>query len=137
MAFGLPVAGGESGALTVYSALGARFGPEAETTGAFLAAQVAAALARSYERVTYEAQAQAWQAALASRDAIGQAKGILMEQRSVSGEAAFDVLREVSQRLNRKIRDIALHLVEHRDLPGSGSGEPSVESRRNKPPGSD
>ena len=39
-----------------------------------------------------------------SRDAIGQAKGMLMEQRSISGKQVFDLLREALQRLNLKVR---------------------------------
>lgn len=117
MSFGLPVVHQETGALTVYSGPGGRFGPEALATGEFLAALAAIALARSFERLTHEAQAQAWQSALSSRDAIGQAKGMLMAQRSVSADEAFDLLREASQRLNLKVRDIAVHLVEHREMP--------------------
>lgn len=118
MAFGLRVANQEAGAMTVYSERSGRFSDRAAATAEFLAGQATVALARSFERVTYEAQAQAWQSALASRDAIGQAKGMLMEQRSISADEAFDVLRETSQRLNQKVRDIAVHLVEHRQLPG-------------------
>lgn len=117
MAFSLRVANQEAGAMTVYSERSGRFSDQAAATGEFLAGQATVALARSFERVTYEAQAQAWQSALASRDAIGQAKGMLMEQRSISADEAFDVLRETSQRLNQKVRDIAVHLVEHRRLP--------------------
>ncbi len=117
MAFGLRVANQEAGAMTVYSERSGRFSDRAAATAEFLAGQATVALARSFERVTYEAQAQAWQSALASRDAIGQAKGTLMEQRSISADEAFDVLRETSQRLNQKVRDIAVHLVEHRQLP--------------------
>lgn len=118
MSFALGSAGHEGGgALTVYSRPGCWFGPEAATTGQFLAALAAVALARSSERLTHEAQAQAWQSALASRDAIGQAKGMLMEQRSISADEAFDLLRVTSQRLNLKVKDIAVHLVEHRQMP--------------------
>jgi GAF domain-containing protein len=45
--------------------------------------------------------------ALQSRDVIGQAKGILMERRGVSADKAFDILRNASQDLNIKLRDIA------------------------------
>lgn len=117
MAFGLRVGGNEIGAMTVYGERGGRLGPEAAATGEFLAALTTVALARSFERLTYEAQAQGWQSALSSRDAIGQAKGVLMEQRAISADEAFDLLRVASQRLNQKVRDIAVHLVEHRQMP--------------------
>lgn len=117
MAYGLRVADQDAGAMTVYSERSGRFTDRAAATAEFLAGQATVALARSFERVTYEAQAQAWQSALSSRDAIGQAKGMLMVQRSISADEAFDVLRETSQRLNQKVRDIAVHLVEYRQLP--------------------
>ena len=85
--------------------------------GDLLAAHANAALARTLERLTYEAQAEAWQHALASRDVIGQAKGILMEQRSCTADEAFHLLRETSQRLNVKVRVIAEHVVTKRVLP--------------------
>lgn len=117
MAFGLEVTGDEAGTLTLYAEPGEPLDATAAATGDFLAAHAVAALRRSFERLTHEAQGQAWRNALASRDAIGQAKGILMAQRSISAEEAFDVLREASQRLNRKIRDISVEVVEHGALP--------------------
>lgn len=119
MAFGLRVGDRGVGVLTVYGGRGGRFGPEAATTGEFLAALASVAMMRSYERLTYEAQAQAWQSALSSRDAIGQAKGMLMAQRSITADEAFEVLREASQRLNSKVRDIAVHLMEHGRMPSA------------------
>ncbi len=55
--------------------------------------------------------------ALESRDLIGQAKGLLMARRSISSEKAFALLRETSQRTNRKLRDVAHGLVESGELP--------------------
>jgi GAF domain-containing protein len=55
--------------------------------------------------------------ALDSRDAIGQAKGILMARRGVSAEEAFDILRRTSQDLNIRLRDLAATLAErHMEL---------------------
>ncbi len=45
--------------------------------------------------------------AMASRDAIGQAKGILMERHRVTADQAFLLLKEQSQRVNRKLVDVA------------------------------
>lgn len=50
--------------------------------------------------------------ALASRDMIGQAKGILMCEHSMSSEQAFGTLTHISQRDNRKLRDVAARVVE-------------------------
>lgn len=55
--------------------------------------------------------AEQLQEALQSRDLIGQAKGILMARHQIDADAAFDLLRERSQSLNRKLRDVAQELV--------------------------
>lgn len=41
---------------------------------------------------------------MATRDVIGQAKGILMARQHISADEAFDMLRRDSQRLNIKLR---------------------------------
>lgn len=51
-------------------------------------------------------------AALESRELIGQAKGILMEREKCSADEAFGILRGVSQRTNRKLRDVAQGVVD-------------------------
>jgi GAF domain-containing protein len=50
--------------------------------------------------------------ALANRDTIGQAKGILMERHRITADAAFAVLTEHSQRVNRKLTVVARELCE-------------------------
>lgn len=50
-------------------------------------------------------------AAIASRDILGQAKGILMERDKVTAEEAFDVLCHRSQHLNLKVALVAEHLA--------------------------
>lgn len=45
--------------------------------------------------------------AIASRDVIGQAKGILMARRGLTAAQAFDVLRRTSQDLNVKLAELA------------------------------
>ena len=51
------------------------------------------------------------QAAIESRDVIGQAKGILMAQERVDADTAFEGLRARSQRENRRLRDVAEQIV--------------------------
>jgi GAF domain-containing protein len=51
------------------------------------------------------------QQAMASRAVIEQAKGIIMARYGLTADAAFDELRDRSQRANRKLRDVALDLV--------------------------
>ena len=55
--------------------------------------------------------------ALLSRDVIGQAKGILMERLHLTPDQAFDQLRETSQMLNRKVREIAAELAQTGEWP--------------------
>lgn len=50
--------------------------------------------------------------ALASREVIGVATGLIMGQQGLTREQAFDVLRRVSQRENRKVRELASELIE-------------------------
>jgi len=52
------------------------------------------------------------QEALVSRDVIGQAKGILMERLHMTPDQAFEELRMASQRLNVKLRDLAVRVAE-------------------------
>lgn len=55
--------------------------------------------------------------ALDNRDVIGQAKGILIERYRLTPEGAFDLLVEASQHTNRRLLDVAEHLVMTGDLP--------------------
>jgi AmiR/NasT family two-component response regulator len=57
-------------------------------------------------------QARHMRAAMETRAVIEQAKGVLMAQRHVSAEEAFEILRAASQRYNRKLRDIAHGIVQ-------------------------
>jgi response regulator NasT len=50
-------------------------------------------------------------AALKTRPAIEQAKGILMAEHGCSPDEAFDMLSEASQRNKRKLRDVAEGVV--------------------------
>jgi PAS domain-containing protein len=55
--------------------------------------------------------------ALASSRRIGTAIGIVMAHRRITDEAAFDLLRQASQRAHRKVRDIADEVVQTGVLP--------------------
>jgi hypothetical protein len=58
-----------------------------------------------------------FQSELASRDMIGQAKGILMERFNIDAVAAFDLLTRFSQETDTKIVDIAQWLIEQPPSP--------------------
>ncbi|MDP9074014.1 MAG: GAF and ANTAR domain-containing protein [Actinomycetota bacterium] len=50
--------------------------------------------------------------ALATRDLIGQAKGMIMVTEGCDANQAFDILRRASQHSNRKLRDVAAEIVQ-------------------------
>lgn len=57
--------------------------------------------------------------ALETRGVIEQAKGVLMARQGIDSEEAFDVLRRASQRMNRKLREVAEEIVagaEHKQV---------------------
>lgn len=64
------------------------------------------------------------QSALASRDVIGQAKGILMERTGVGADAAFQELVRASQHRNERLALVAAHLVRTRRMPGEDGSTP-------------
>jgi GAF domain-containing protein len=78
---------------------------------ALLAEQGASVVACAFAYNEVSTLASQLQEALASRDLIGQAKGILMRTEGCDANAAFDLLRRASQRTNRKLRDVAADLV--------------------------
>jgi AmiR/NasT family two-component response regulator len=64
------------------------------------------------------AEYQDLQGAFSRRTMIERAKGILMERHGISGDAAFELLREHSRTDNRKLMDLATAVVDgHRLLP--------------------
>ena len=54
---------------------------------------------------------------MATNREIGAAVGILMATHNISQEQAFDLLSKASQRLNRKLRDIATGIVRGDERP--------------------
>ena len=57
---------------------------------------------------------QQFQSALASRDVIGQAKGMLMERFDIDAVQAFDLLKRLSQDGNTPLHDVAQRLTSSR-----------------------
>ncbi len=87
------------------------FTDESERIGQLFAAHAAVAVADAQDlnHIT---------TALASRDVIGQAKGILMERYKITGEMAFALLAKTSQDTNHKLYDVAEHLAQTGSLGG-------------------
>ena len=69
------------------------------------------------EREVDQRQIENLQVALTTARRIGMALGILMAERKISGDAAFELLRMVSQNTHRKLRDVADEVVETGALP--------------------
>jgi GAF domain-containing protein len=94
-----------SGALNLLSQRPYAFNPECEAMGAMLATHAAIALMHADQQRQFDS-------ALASRDLIGQAKGMIMKEHSVNAVFAFEMLVKLSQNSNTPLREIAQRVVE-------------------------
>ena len=113
MSVPLPYQGSSIGALNNYSTKpGAFASPESLRAGTDVAEVIAVAVANADAHAQLFDQATNMRVAMESRAVIEQAKGVLMAQRHVDADQAFEILREASQRYNRKLRDIAFGIVE-------------------------
>ena len=63
---------------------------------------------------TMLARDKQFRSALASRDVIGQAKGMIMERFDIDAVAAFDLLRRLSQNANKTLNAVSEELVRPR-----------------------
>jgi GAF domain-containing protein len=100
------------GALNNYSTEPAAFATPASLEAALEVAEVVAiAVANARAHAELGEQARHMRTAMESRAVIEQAKGVLMAQRHIDADQAFEVLRDASQRYNRKLRDIAAGIV--------------------------
>jgi GAF domain-containing protein len=92
------------GSLSLYASAPAAFSRHDERLAHLIGTQASLALgdAQRVEQLRVMA---------ANRDLIGQAKGILMERHKITSDQAFDLLRERSQRSNRKLVDVAETVV--------------------------
>jgi transcriptional regulator with GAF, ATPase, and Fis domain len=104
MAFQMFIVGETMGALNVYAEQPHAFDQASRDIGMIFAAHSSVAWnsARRDEQ---------FKRALASRDTIGQAKGMIMERYGVDAVQAFDVLRKLSQDSNVPLVQVAAELV--------------------------
>ncbi|MDD7965365.1 GAF and ANTAR domain-containing protein [Actinomycetospora lemnae] len=100
MSFQLFAERGSAGALNLYASQPHVFDESTADAGRLFAAQAALVL-HGAQRI------QGLHTALASRDVIGQAKGILMERFGVGQAQAFSMLVESSQNTNMKLAKVA------------------------------
>jgi len=105
--------GHRDGALNVFSDRTDVFDDDAVATAAILASFASVALAGA----RHSARASQLEEGLATNREIGAAVGILMATHKISQDDAFDLLSKASQRLNRKLRDIATGIVHGDESP--------------------
>jgi GAF domain-containing protein len=108
----LPYQGSTIGALNLYATRPAAFASgDAAEAGREVAEAIAVAVANADAHAKLGEQARNMELAMRSRAVIEQAKGVLMAQRGIDADGAFELLRAASQRYNRKLRDIATGIV--------------------------
>ena len=97
--------------LNVYSPLAGAFTEQDRQEVSEFAAYTGVALVNMDALQDARDQAENMRAAMVSRAAIEQAKGILMERYRLTPDEAFRLLADASMRTNRKVRDLAEQLV--------------------------
>lgn len=105
LSFKLYTSARTAGALNVFSYRPHAFDAGDEAIGSVLAAHAAAAILASRRD-------EDLQSAIASRDLIGRAKGIIMERFHVDAVRAFELLRELSQTTNIRLVEVARRIVD-------------------------
>lgn len=111
---------GTIGALNVFSDETDVFGEESLEIGLLFATHAALALRAARQQ-------QHFQSALASRDVIGQAKGMIMYRFRIDAVQAFALLRRLSQDTNTPLAKVAEQLIERElaEAVEAGNGSPS------------
>lgn len=107
LAFQLFTTDGTTGALNFYADRAHAFDADAVDAGLALATHTALV----WHMVRRDEQ---FRSALASRDVIGQAKGMIMERFDIDAVQAFELLKRLSQNSNTPLVDVAQRLVERR-----------------------
>ena len=106
------LAAGESvGAMKVYSERPQHYGPPDEHVMRLFAAQAAILLANSQSLREARRLSRQLTGALASRDVIAQATGVLLARGAASPQAAFATLASTAQQNHRAVEDVARTLV--------------------------
>jgi GAF domain-containing protein len=127
-----------SGALNFYAREPNAFDGPSRTAAVAFGRHAAVASRTAYAYQIARDTAYNLHTALESRAVIDQAKGVLVERHKLTPDQAFDLLVRVSMHSNRKVRDVADHLVHTGDLPDVGrrgtgrraEGEPGPGSPR-------
>ncbi len=105
------------GALNLYARYPRAFGATDRAKGLIFATLSGLALGGARSHEDEDRRAVNLNQALATRELIGQAQGILMERERITSDQAFDILRRASQHLNVRLREVAQDLVDTGDRP--------------------
>jgi GAF domain-containing protein len=105
--------GKRAGALNLFADRPDAFTEESTEAAVILAAFASVAISKAQE----SARAAQLAEGMATNREIGAAVGILMATHRISADEAFDLLSKSSQRLNRKLRDIAGGIVHGENRP--------------------
>ncbi|MCA2240981.1 GAF and ANTAR domain-containing protein [Mycobacterium sp. WUMAC-067] len=105
LSFELFIDGGSMAALNFYADRPHAFTEESVEIGTVFATHIAVGWSMMRRQDQFRS-------ALASRDIIGQAKGVIMERFGIDSVAAFQLLTRVSQQSNIKLIEIARALIE-------------------------
>lgn len=108
LAFQLFVRSENLGALNLYGDAPGVFAEDSFLIGAVSAQHAAVAMIGAANETQFLN-------ALATRDVIGQAKGMLMQRENITGFRAFNLLTRVSQETNLKVVDVARWLADEHE----------------------
>ncbi len=103
-------------ALNSYSRASAAFGEDSVRIGQRFARFAGIAVANMYVFQSSQERADNVHEAMESRAVIDEAKGILVERYGSTPDQAFTLLAETSMATDRKLRDVAAHLVSTGEL---------------------
>jgi GAF domain-containing protein len=117
LSIGLPVQEAVTGALNIYATTPDAFDEDALAVAQTFASYAEVAMANAYLYNAQTTLAQHMETAMRSRAVIEQAKGIIMGDRRCGPDEAFTILTKLSQGTNRKLRDVAVALVERAATP--------------------
>jgi GAF domain-containing protein len=108
---GLPMQDHVAGALNLYARQAGHKDERTVALAPTFAGYAGAVVTNAAQYSSAAELAEQMQQAMTSRAMIEQAKGILMAQHGCSSDTAFLELTRISQRSNRKLRDVAASLV--------------------------
>ena len=105
-----------SGALNLYAREPDAFDEGSRSAAMAFGPYAAVATGNMYAYQSARDMADNLRVALESRAVIDQAKGVLMERHKLTPDQAFQLLAHASMNANRKVRDVADHLVHTGEL---------------------